>query len=129
MAVEGNHNAFQREFQDLMKEVIAVAAEFAGTAAGIDSDATDFMHYAQMIAAKRVDRSTVGETQQVSKTLRGLQAQAQAASAKAHDAVKITQAALKQLKTTHDGTQEAFNRSPVDNKQLANVDPTWVTPQ
>lgn len=129
MAVEGNHTALQREFQDLMKEVTVIAADFAATASDIDADATDIMHNAQMIAAKRVDRSTVSETQQVAKTLRGLQAQAKTGSAKALDAVRVIRAAHQQLKTTHDGIQEAFNRSPVDNKQLSAVDPTWVTPQ
>lgn len=129
MAVAGNHNAFQDEFQALMKELTVVAGDFTQIANDIEGDATDVMHYAQMIAAKNVDTHTVSETQQVSKTLRGLQQSAEAGSAKSHDAIKITQAAVRQLKTTHDGTQEAFNRSPVDKKQLANVDPTWVTPQ
>lgn len=128
MAVAATHQEFQSEFRQIMKELTSLADEFAQTAKEIDTDATDVHHIALMIGAKNVDTATVTDTTNVAKTLEGVQTSAQAASASAHDATKATKAALKQLRTTHDGTQEAFNRSPVDKRQLAQVDPSWVTP-
>ncbi|MFC9497624.1 hypothetical protein [Streptomyces sp. NPDC056982] len=129
MAVEGSHDAFVTEYDAVMKELTAVAQGLAPVANLLKEHAADLSKSAQMIAARRVDNDTVSETQQAAKTLAGIQSGANGVIARISDAVKVSQAALSQLKTTHDGTQEAMRRSPVDNRALADLDPTWITPQ
>lgn len=129
MAAEGNHDAFKDEYEAFMKDLNVIANRLAPIVTRLQEQAAGFTRTAQMIAVKRVDDDTVSETQEVAKILGQLQGDCDSVSSGTHDAVKLTQAALDQLKTTHDGIQEAMRRSPVNDRVLADLDPSWVTPE
>lgn len=129
MAVEASHDAFKSEYADLMKELTEIAEDLGPTVTLLQEQAADASHTATMLASKRIDNDTVSETQQLAKTLDGIQSGVDTVIAGTDDAVRFTRVALDQLKTTHDGTQEAMHRSPVDNHTLAGMDPDWITPE
>ncbi|MFE1949910.1 hypothetical protein ACFW9D_05510 [Streptomyces sp. NPDC059524] len=128
MSAQGNHDSLQADLKAIHQDLLGVAQELAETMKEIGDHGSHFVDFAKMIAAKRVDRNTVSETEQVAEGLGNAQSEIRQSISYMSDSCKVVQSALRQLKTTHDGVQEAFQRSPVDQRELAQVDPDWITP-
>lgn len=106
----------------LAKTVTRDADAIRAFAQQTEEEATDTARVADGIGALRVDTQTVAETHELSSIMRGLSETAIQYAAAGDNTAKAATAAHEQAQRTHAGMQEAFNRSPVD---LRDVDREW----
>lgn len=106
----------------LSKTIAKDGDQIRSFAQNVQSEATDTARVADGIAAMKVDTETVGETQQLSKIMAGLSDAAIQYASYADNSSRTATAVHQQAHRTHDGMQEAFNRSPVD---LSDINREW----
>ncbi|MFE5614094.1 hypothetical protein [Streptomyces sp. NPDC056524] len=110
---------------ELEKSITRNAEAIHANAAWIDEEAQDTSRVAEMIAAMNVDRHTVSDTHALARIMRGV-SEAAIAYASAGDTTAQAAAAVgAQARTSHEGIQEAYSRSNVDN--IHGVHRDWLT--
>lgn len=117
------YKQLQQAVTGLTTEVTRAAEAIRIRAQQIDDHAQDTARVAEMIGAMRVDASTVAETRDLSKIMRGLSEAAIAYASAGDTTAKAATAAHDQAHTTHNGINEAYSRAPVDN--IHDVDREW----
>lgn len=117
------YKALLRAVQDKEKALARNAESVKKAADTIKEHADDTAKDADALGAKSVDRDSIAECQELSKTIAGMSDGALAYAAKADDTAKAAKAAGDQARTTHAGFQEAFDRSTVTG--LENVSRDW----
>ena len=117
------YKALLRAVQDKEKALARNAESVKKAADTIKEHADDTAKDADALGAKSVDRDSIAECQELSKTIGGMSDGALAYAAKADDTAKAAKAAGDQARTTHAGFQEAFDRSTVTG--LENVSRDW----
>ena len=117
------YKALMRAVQDKEKALARNAENVKKAADTIKEHADDTAKDADALGAKSVDRDSIAECQELSKTIAGMSDGALAYAAKADDTAKAAKAAGDQARTTHAGFQEAFDRSTVTG--LENVSRDW----
>ena len=110
---------------DLAKASARNAETIHKNADMISDEARDTSRIADQIGALRVDRATVGETQQLSKIMDGLSDAVTAYATAGDNTSKSAQAAHDANRSSHDGINEAVRRSPV-GREIHDVDNTWL---
>jgi len=86
--------------------------------------ADDTASDADALAAKSVDPDSKAECQELSRIIRGVSDGAIAYAGKTDDTARAAKAAGDQARATHQGIQEAFDRSTVTD--LENVSRDWL---
>jgi hypothetical protein len=118
-----------RQLAKAVSDVATTSARNADTirknADMISEEARDTGRIADQIGALRVDRATVGETQQLSKIMDGLSDAVIAYATAGDNTSKAAQAAHDANKTSHDRINEAVRRSTV-GRDIHDVDNTWL---
>lgn len=89
----------------------------------IDDDATDTSRVAEQISAMGVDSATIAETSDLARSMRTLSEALTAYASAGDTTTRAAKAACDQLRSTHDGIQEAVSRAPVD--RIHDVNPGW----
>jgi hypothetical protein len=110
----------------LGKSVTRDAEAILGAAAGIHSEAVDTARVAEQIAALGVDPASVAETRELAKVMDGVSVASAAYASASDTTARMAAAAVDQAKASHDGIQEAVDRSPVD---VSGLNRSWVTPE
>ncbi|MFG2276685.1 hypothetical protein ACGFNY_43875 [Streptomyces chartreusis] len=123
MGSELTYKALQRAVASLEQKVTRNAAEIQGAAKVIDDEATAARKESDAMAAKSVDRDSVADASELSRTIKGLSDGVLTYAAKGQDTARQARAVADQARTTHGAFQEAFDRSSVDG--LENVSRDW----
>lgn len=89
----------------------------------LNDEARDTAGVAEGIAGLGVDADTVSETRELARSLTGIQDAATAYASTANNTARAATASHEQIRTTHDGIQEAYRRSPVD---MSNLNRDWL---
>lgn len=121
---EMTNKGLQAAVQALETKVTRTAESVTAQTQMIDSEARDTHRVADQIAAKRVDRDTVSETNDFGKITAGLSQSALAYAASGQDTARSARAAGDQTRASHDGIDEALARSSVDG--IYDVDADWL---
>ena len=120
-------NGLKTAMNALEKKVARAADGIRAEAKAIDEEADATARDAESIASLRVDKTSVAETHELAKIMRGLsEAVIQHASAATTTARQAT-AAGAQNQTSHGHINEAMHRSPV-GAEIYDVDRRWVMP-
>ena len=122
---EMTHKQLKAAVAELAKEVMRSAEAIRSRAQAIQDEANDTSRVAEAIATLSVDTSTVAEGRELAKLLGHLEAAAVAYASAGDTTEKAASAALQQAKSSHDGINEAVNRSGVQG--IHKVDRTWFT--
>lgn len=109
------NKGLQAAVSALATKVTRNADNINARAQHINDDATDTQRVAEQLAAKKLDRDTVAETQDLAKVTTGLSAAVLAYAAGGQDTARAARAAGDQTRQSHDGIDEALSRAPVDN--------------
>lgn len=110
----------------LGKSVTRDAEAIRATAVGIHAEAVDTARVAEQIAGLGVDPASVSETRELAKAMDGVSEASAAYAAASDTTARMATAAVEQARASHDGIQEAVNRSPVD---VSGLNRSWVTPE
>ncbi|MEU8740624.1 hypothetical protein AB0K62_13775 [Streptomyces halstedii] len=110
----------------LGKTVTRDAEAIRGAALAIHEDAQDTAHVAEQIAGLGVDPASVAETRELVKVMDGVSAASAAYAAASDTTFRTATAAVDQARASHDGIQEAVNRSTVD---VTHLNRQWLTPE
>ena len=123
MADKLTYRQLQKAVTDLQKAVARGSEAITVRAQHIDDEAKDTTRVAEMIGSMGVDTSTVAETQQLSRIMRGVSEAAITYASKADATARAAGAAYEQARTSHGGIHEAYTRAPVD---VSNLDREWL---
>lgn len=118
------YEQFLKTVTDFGQEVTANAESIRAWAAYIDEEAKDTSRVAEMIGARRVDRDTIAETEQLAKIMAGVSEQAIQYAARGDTTARFAQASHDQAKDSHQGIHEAVNNSPAVG--IHDVDSEWL---
>lgn len=110
----------------LGKSVTKDAGAIRGIAAEIRDDVNDTARVAEQIAGLGVDPASVAETRELAQTMGTVSAASDAYASASDTTARMATAAVNQARASHDGIQEAVNRSPVN---VSGLNRQWVTPQ
>lgn len=110
----------------LGKAVARDAEAIRSAAFGINDDAKDTARVAEQIAGLGVDPASVAETRELAKVMEGVSEASAAYAAASDTTARMATAAVDQTRASHDGIQEAVNRSPVD---VSGLNRSWITPE
>ena len=117
-----------RQLAKAVHDIAVASARNAETitknAEWISEEARDTGRIADQIGALRVDKATVGETQQLSKVMQGLANSVSTYAVASDTTARAAQAAHDANKTSHDGVNEAAHRSPV-GREIYDIDSNW----
>lgn len=116
--------ALKREVAALAKTVARGADAIGVYAKALTEEAADTVRVAEMIGGMGVDKTTVGETIDIAKTLDDLANTARAYASAGNTTARSAQAAHDQAKASHDAIEEAYRRAVVD---VSNLSPAWLT--
>ncbi|THA53208.1 hypothetical protein [Streptomyces sp. A1136] len=119
---ELTYKALVKRTQDKEKALARNAEGVKKAADDIKELADDTASDADALGAKSVDRDSLAECQELSKTIRGVSEGALSYASKTADTAKAAKAAGDQARTTHAGFQEAFDRSDVDGLEKVSRD-------
>jgi hypothetical protein len=125
---ELTYKQLQKAVTDLGKSIARGAEAIQGHAKAISDEAIDTARVAEMIGSMRVDNATVGETRELSKIMEGVSEAAIAYASASDTTAKAAQAVHDQNRTSHDGINEAANRSPV-GRAIFDVNHAWFAQQ
>lgn len=118
-------NTGLQEAAEAMETLLARRADrITEQASVIDEDARDTTRVAEQLGAKSVDRDSVAETHELARITAGLSDGILAYAAAGQDTARLARAVGDQTRESHDGIQEAINRSPVDN--IHDLDADWL---
>jgi len=121
------NKSLQASVARLEKKITRNADYIAADAKAIDEEARDATRVAGQIAAKGVDRYTVAETHEFAKITLGFSGSVMAYASSGYDTAKSAKAAGDQARASHDGIQQAVDRSTVDT--IHNVHADWFEQQ
>lgn len=117
------YQQLQKAVTELRNNVTRAAEAIRLRAKELDDEAQDTARIADLIGRLRVDNATVGETNELSRIMRGVSEAAIAYASAGDTTAKTAEAAHQQAHTTHDGIQEAVSRSNVTG--IHDVDREW----
>jgi len=124
---ELTNKGLQAAVARLEKKITRNADYIAADAKRIDEEARDTTRVAGQIAAKNVDSYTVAETHELAKITFGLSEGITAYASSGYDTAKSAKAAGDQARASHDGIQQAVDRSTVAG--IHNVHADWFEQQ
>lgn len=116
----------QNAIATLGKAVTKDADLIDAAAQKIREEAQDCFRLAEQIAGLGVDPETVAECRELGNTMDHVEAAARVYAIAANATARQAIAAIDQAKASHDGIQEAVNRSPVD---VSSLNRSWLTPE
>lgn len=117
------YKQLQKAVTDLRNNVTRASEAIRGRAKELDEEAQDTARVADLIGRLRVDNATVGETNELSRIMRGVSEAAIAYASAGDTTAKTAEAAHQQAHTTHNGIQEAVSRSNVTG--IHDIDREW----
>lgn len=115
---------FKQAVTDFGKEVMVNAEAIRGWGQFIDGEASDTAHVAGMIAAKRVDQETIGETHELAQIMRGVSEQSIQYAATSDTTARLAQASHDEAVNSHQAISEQVNASPAVG--IHDVDNDWL---
>lgn len=80
----------------------------------LNDETKDVARVAEGIAAMGVDVDSVSETRELARSMDGIQEATTAYASSLNNTARAATASHEQIRTTHDGFQEAYRRAPVD---------------
>lgn len=119
------YEQFLRLVTDFGNEIMADAEALRGWAQFIDGESRDTAHVAEMISAKRVDKDTVGETQELAKIMLGVSEQAIQYASAGDTTTRLARASHDEAVNSHQAISEQVNASPAVG--IHDVDNDWLT--
>jgi acyl-CoA synthetase (NDP forming) len=123
---EITYRSLQRGVNDLTRVIARNNEAIQRQCQILIDEAVDTMRTADQIGAVKVDKATVGETQQVGKVMLGLSNAVGEFSAAQDNTAKRAQAVHDSNHRSHDGVNEAVNASPV-GQEIFLVHRDWFT--
>jgi hypothetical protein len=121
-------SGLQAATKNLAREVTRSADAIRAESKAIDAEADATARDAEAIASLRVDKSSVSETHELAKIMRGLSAAVIEHASAGEGTAKQAKAVHHQNQTSHGQINEAINRSPV-GAAIYDVDRRWVMTQ
>ncbi|MEW2402144.1 hypothetical protein [Streptomyces sp. NPDC046862] len=122
---EITYRQLQKAVVDLAKDTARNAEAIQAAGQQIDEEARDTARVAEQIGAMNVDTPTIAETREVSKIMEGLSQAVIQHCAAARNTSAAAEAAYDANRTSHDGINEAFARSPV-GAAIYNINRDWL---
>ena len=119
------YKQLQQDTAALTREILHAAAAIQNRAQQMADEANDTGRLAETISALKVDSSTVAETRELAAITAGLSQAAIAYATAGDTTAKAAQAVADQAKDSHDGINEAVNRSGVQG--IHDVNRSWFT--
>ncbi|MFF7476662.1 hypothetical protein [Streptomyces sp. NPDC008092] len=127
MPAELTYKSLQRAVTGLEKKVTRNATQIQSAAKVIDDEATAARKEADAMAAQSVDKDSVADASELSKTIQGVSEGILSYAAKGQDTARQAKTVADQARTTHGSFQEAFDRSQIDG--LQDVSRDWFEQQ
>lgn len=122
------YKQLQKAAADLGKSIARGAEAIHGHAKAISDEAIDTARVADLLGGLHVDNATVGETRELSKIMEGVSEAAIAYASAGDTTAKAAQAVQDQNRASHDGINQAANRSPV-GRAIYDVNRAWFAQQ
>lgn len=113
------YRQLQAAITDLGRNVTRGAEAISAQTQRIDEEAQDTARLAEQIQSMGVDAATVSETQETAKTMAGLSTAARTYASAGDTTARAAKAAHEQAHASHDGINEAVNRSTIDVSHLS----------
>lgn len=123
---EITYRALQKGVTDLTKVIARNNEAIHEQARILQEEAVDTKRVGDQIGAVKVDKATIGETQQLSKVMLGLANAVTEFRAAQDTTMKRSEAVYDANQRSHDGINEAVNASPV-GQEIFLVDRDWFT--
>lgn len=121
---EITYRTLQKGVSDLTKVIARNNEAILEQARILIEEANDTKRVGDQIASVKVDKATIGETQQLSKVMLGLAEAVQEFQAAQHTTMKRSEGVYEANQRSHDGINEAVNASPV-GQEIFLVDRDW----
>lgn len=121
---EITYRTLQKGVSDLTKVIARNNEAILEQARILIEEANDTKRVGDQIASVKVDKATIGETQQLAKVMLGLAEAVKEFQTAQHTTMNRSQAAYDANQRSHDGINEAVNASPVV-QEIFLVDRDW----